>query len=1029
MTFAITIADTGILIRRETRKLLRRSLTPIGGWSALTGAAGRATAALLSMVERGEATGDGVEIRLTHEVAAKLPASLAASIGLPPLVPLSVTLNFEGKMTDRDGFIRARWYDDALATVRPKRTGCIVGWGERHGRLSSPLFALIEAVDAYNRTDGQSTEGRVEAWMPVQHALADATGQPVDADDYMTHLTLYQAGSLSLDVRAGNDGPDFAPIPMGRERASGPTDGDASVPDSSEGDPAAVDRPPDENAAALLPRELQAAFLQRFNQEGETPPAYVLGRGEFMVVDPDLRKALDVVRSKRRAPRAEREDFVRNPRAAFARALGGRTPTSGPEDESEAANAEEELDIASGLLVETAQYAERVIGLGVWAKPDIPWLKAPSGQWMPERFPVQIGGTTITLDQRSTETLTDAWLTATAACEAELSHEGRALETVKVGEALRNLGIVPCEPEQPQKEQPEEDGDAAQPDPQAGASSHAGPEASPSEVTDRQVLQIHQNFDGVDYLMAHPHRYSPLPQGFPSDLTRSQPKPHQEVGFDWLCSAWKAGWPGVLLADDMGLGKTFQSLAFLAWLRKSHITSRQAEGASHRPILVVAPTALLRNWIEEAERHLQQGTLGERIDAFGSSLSRLRSPTGDGWSEEDSLDVARLRKADWVLTTYETLAQHHRAFARVAFSAAIFDEAQKIKNPGTVNTQAAKAMNVDFCLMMTGTPIENRLADLWCIVDRAVPGYLGALKDFSKTYEDAGEDRLEELKAKLDGPDVRTPALMLRRMKSEILSALPERRRVNLPAEMPLAQAAAYGTALREAMDGERSHGAMLKAIHDFRGLSLHPDGVADLDPFDARAVATWIGRSARLSETVKALDDIAKRGEKALLFLEDLAMQSAFARAMATWFGLKREPGIINGKVPGEKRLAIVDAFQACRPGFDLLVLSPKAAGVGLTITAANHVIHLSRWWNPAVEDQCNDRCYRIGQDKPVTIHVPQAIHPTFGEASFDLTLDRLLERKRSLSHAMLRPPIEDGDVEALFGGMLRPVERAVRG
>lgn len=1026
MTFAAAIADAGIHIRHETRKLLRRSHTPIGEWPALSGAEGRAATALLSMAEQGEARRDGDEIRLTHEAAAKLPASLAATIGLPPLVPLSVTLNFEGKMTDHDGFIRALWYDDALATVRLKRTGCIVGWGERQGQLSSPLFMLIEAVDAYNRTDGQPTEHRVEAWMPVQNAMAEATGQPVKADDYMSHLTLYQAGSLSLDVRAGNDGPDFVPIAMGRERAGGPTDGDAAVPDGADGDPAAVDRPPDENAAALLPREQQAAFLQRFNQESQTPPAYVLGRGEFMVVDPDLRKALDVVRSKRRAPRAEREDFVRNPRAAFARALGRRTLSSGPDDAPQnAAEAEEEPEFASGLLVETAQYAERVIGLGVWAKPDIPWLKAPGGQWMPERFPVQIGGTTITLDQRSTETLMEAWAGATEAGEAELSHEGTALETEKVGEALRNLGLVPGKQELPQQVQAGEDSDTAQPEPQPGPSLQDEPEPGPSEAADRQVLQIHQNFDGVDYLMAHPHRYSPLPQSFPSDLTRSQPKPHQKVGFEWLCSAWKAGWPGVLLADDMGLGKTFQSLAFLAWLRKTHIALRQAEGASHWPILVVAPTALLRNWIEEAERHLQPDVLGERVDAFGSALARLRSQAGDGWSEEDSLDVARLRKADWVLTTYETLAQHHRAFARIAFSAAIFDEAQKIKNPGTVNTQAAKAMNVDFCLMMTGTPIENRLADLWCIVDRAVPGYLGALKDFSKTYEDAGEDRLEELKAKLDGPDARTPALMLRRMKAEILSALPERRRVNLPAEMPPAQAAAYGTALRAAMEGERSHGAMLKAIHAFRGLSLHPDGVADLDPFDARAVETWIGRSARLAETVKALDGIAKRDEKALIFLEDLAMQSAFARAIATRFRLKREPGIINGKVPGEKRLAIVDAFQAGPPGFDLLVLSPKAAGVGLTITAANHVIHLSRWWNPAVEDQCNDRCYRIGQDKPVTIHVPQAIHPAFKEASFDLTLDRLLERKRSLSHAMLRPPVEDGDVEALFGGMMQPMDR----
>lgn len=136
----------------------------------------------------------------------------------------------------------------------------------------------------------------------------------------------------------------------------------------------------------------------------------------------------------------------------------------------------------------------------------------------------------------------------------------------------------------------------------------------------------------------------------------------------------------------------------------------------------------------------------------------------------------------------------------------------------------------------------------------------------------------------------------------------------------------------------------------------------------------------------------------------------------MATHLDLDRQPSIINGSVPGERRLEIVDRFQASLLPFDLLVLSPKAAGIGLTITAANHVIHLSRWWNPAVEDQCNDRCYRIGQQKPVTIHLPIAVHPDYGESSFDVRLDALLERKRQLSRDMLLPPVADGDVEALF-------------
>jgi hypothetical protein len=167
---------------------------------------------------------------------------------------------------------------------------------------------------------------------------------------------------------------------------------------------------------------------------------------------------------------------------------------------------------------------------------------------------------------------------------------------------------------------------------------------------------------------------------------------------------------------------------------------------------------------------------------------------------------------------------------------------------------------------------------------------------------------------------------------------------------------------------------------------------------------------------TIDVLEKIRPSGEKALIFIEDRDVQTLFSAAIATHLGLDRQPAIINGAVPGERRLEIVERFQASPQPFDLLILSPKAAGIGLTITAASHVIHLSRWWNPAVEDQCNDRCYRIGQQRPVTVHVPIAVHPDYGEASFDVKLDALLEHKRQLSQHMLLPPAGEGDVEALF-------------
>ena len=179
----------------------------------------------------------------------------------------------------------------------------------------------------------------------------------------------------------------------------------------------------------------------------------------------------------------------------------------------------------------------------------------------------------------------------------------------------------------------------------------------------------------------------------------------------------------------MGLGKTFQALAFLAWFRVNEVAILKKWGfRAKRPILIVAPTALLRNWAAEAERHLAPGVLGERIDAFGAGLRTLKRAKSPDWTPEDALDVDALRSADWILTTYETLADNHRAFARIAFSIV---EMQKIKAPGTINTHAAKAVNADFVLGLTGTPIENRLEDLWCIMDRVTAGYLGDLKTFS----------------------------------------------------------------------------------------------------------------------------------------------------------------------------------------------------------------------------------------------------------------------------------------------------------
>jgi hypothetical protein len=992
VAFRSHVLQEGVRIEVEQRKLLSRKKLRVSEWGALPGEHGTASRVLLSAALHEDACDSGEAITLTHQAAAALPASIAAIVRLPELARLSATLSFEGRIDTADGRIRVRWYDSNTRPVLAARKGAFVSVGEETGRLTPVLFALTEAIDAYNASVGQPIETRISLWQPVQEALCHATGIEAKADEYLSSLTIYQAGSFALDVRETKNGPDFTPVLMSRSKSrsledNAPVaedDGDAPAPDLR-----------DETVDALLPPELQKRFVsERFAQTSATRDAYVLGRNVFVVLDPDLKTALDVVRRMRTAPLETRRTFVRNPRPAISEALGHQDSAS----------------IAASLFVETQQYSERVMGLGIWERPALPWLQKKAGQWLPEGIAIKLGDRTVALSSEAVEELITRVEAAKSQGADTVTVEGTAHPLAEVEAALATV-IPPAYQTSPSETTDSEVMDNGTP-------------PGDTTVDERQVLIIKGNLEGVEYEVKAPQRVAAISKAMPSALmAATKPKPHQHEGFSWLVDAWVSGWPGVLLADDMGLGKTFQALAFLAWVRAN---KRSPGGAAltplqRGPVLIVAPTALLNNWVAEAERHLAPGALGDRVDAFGGGLRRLKRPKDEQWSPEDALDIDVLRDADWILTTYEMLADNHRAFARVGYSLAVFDEMQKVKDPRTINTHAAKAINADFVLGLTGTPIENRLEDLWCIMDRVTPGYLGDLKSFSEAHNDENPESLKALKSKLDMPTGRRPAAMLRRMKESHIQGLPTKTIVPYPTDMPDPQAKAYAQAVHAAQTGERTHGAMLKAIHALRGISLHPDGGEAVDPYDPKAAADWISRSARLMRAAEILGKIEKAGEKAIVFIEDRAVQRAFASIAATLFKLPIEPAIINGEVPGAKRQAIVDRFQVAPPGFDLLVLSPKAAGIGLTITAANHVVHLSRWWNPAVEDQCNDRVYRIGQNKPVTIHLPMAVHPSFQSASFDRTLDQLLTRKRELSRNMLAPPVSDGDVGALFGATIQ--------
>jgi SNF2 family DNA or RNA helicase len=326
------------------------------------------------------------------------------------------------------------------------------------------------------------------------------------------------------------------------------------------------------------------------------------------------------------------------------------------------------------------------------------------------------------------------------------------------------------------------------------------------------------------------------------------------------------------------------------------------------------------------------------------------------------------------------------------------DEAQKVKTPAARVTDAMKGMNADFRIAMTGTPVENRLADLWCIVDGVHSGWLGDLKGFSRLYEaDADLERLARLKSLLDRPVGGAPALLMRRMKEDELPDLPTAEPHIEEVPMPPRQAAAYDSIIAEVRDTNHK-GAVLEALQKLRLVALHPE------PQMAGSDAEFIAASARLKVCFVALDSIAQSGERALIFLDSIDMQARLAGLIQRRYRLASPPAIINGEVAGHRRQQRVDRFQAAPEGFDAMILSPRAGGVGLTLTRANHVVHLARWWNPAVEDQCTGRALRIGQSRTVHVHIPIGVLG-HGRRSFDQNLHDLMERKRRLMRDALLP------------------------
>jgi len=883
-----------------------------------------------------------------HSAVATLTALQAATLGLPPATALRAVVEGSGAMLAPSFKATLRWTRPGGQNVLGVER--VGAWlREPEGWRRLPETLFVLAEAVAAFQAAADQATRLRALAALREALPSAaTAGSADGLGMLGTVTILEADALSLETMGEGDAIQLVPV---LHRAGA-------------------------DASPLLPEDAQRAFgAKQFHQWPTARAVYTLATGVYVTLSPPLRQALNVVRQAANGTPTQRRRFLREPRAAIRAAIG---------DEVDAA-------LLESLVVETPAWSERVIGLGLWEKRTLPWVVISGRSWFDDgplsNVPPGVSGDKATPTEPAPETLSVDGATATSTLERIEAAIAAGHKTVTIETAAGAVEL----PATPELVRQFSDFEAA----------IEREEISPNA---RLVLLIKPNEQEQDDAERIEQPRSGPPAVVP-DAVRTTLKPHQREGLAWLQASWRTGRPGVLLADDMGLGKTLQGLTFLAWLRAGMLRGE----IPRAPLLIVAPTGLLENWRAEHDRHLAPPGLGTPLLAYGSGLKALRQA---GPAGEASLDTAAIARADWVLTTYETLRDHDRDFGAVRFAAMLLDEAQKVKTPAIRLTDAVKAMNVDFRIALTGTPVENRLADLWCIVDGLAPGYLGDLRRFSRKYEtpDVAQEALAELKGSLDRPVGGRPPVLLRRLKEDRLPDLPALESTIRPEPMPPVQRDAYETAIAESRTAER--GKILQALQRISAISLHPDAeIADDTAF--------IAASARLKVTIDILDTIAVQGERALVFLGDLALMARLGGLLQRRYKLAATPMTINGTVDGKRRQAQVDRFQSAPEGFDVMLLSPKAGGVGLTLTRANHVIHLARWWNPAVEDQCNGRAHRIGQMRPVTVHLPLAVAP--GRVSFDENLHALLERKRALMRTALVPPAEtDRDQAEVFAATI---------
>lgn len=507
------------------------------------------------------------------------------------------------------------------------------------------------------------------------------------------------------------------------------------------------------------------------------------------------------------------------------------------------------------------------------------------------------------------------------------------------------------------------------------------------DILNQIDIRVHHHFDRMIRQLQKVEAVPELP--VPATLEATL-RPYQQRGMSWLLTLREYGF-GACLADDMGLGKTVQLISYL-------LTVKEHNKHEGKPSLIIAPTSVIGNWQRELARFspslscgLHYGTRREKGENFGEFA----------------------KNHDVIITTYGLVQNDQETLQLVDWDAVVLDEAQNIKNAETKQSRAVRNLKGTHHIALTGTPIENRLMELWSIFDFLNHGYLGSKRAFANTFVkpiegDNDEERLAMLRKLV------SPFLLRRRKTDEAVSlSLPEKQEQKEYVQLTAEQAALYAQLVEDTMHtlqtvkGMQRKGLILKLLGKLKQLCNHP--AIYLKENEA---ANIIDRSEKIKKLVDYLDMILEEKESSLIFTQYIGMGKLLQRVLYDRY--KLEVPFLNGSVPKAKRDDWIASFQENE--FPIFLLSLKAGGTGLNLTAANHVFHVDRWWNPAVENQATDRAYRIGQKRFVQVH------KFITTGTLEEKVDRMLTEKQALNDQVLEKgehwvtELSDDELHALF-------------